>query len=1037
MKIVIEGTMSTMGSYGMVNLNLGRSLAQRGNQVAFVPFDSTYEGLRAVIGGSEFAGLPVTVGEPPGCPDVRIRQMWPPVWVRRNPGEFLVVIQPWEFGSVPLEWLDGIANVDAVWVPSEYCKRGYLQSGVDPGKVWVVPNGFDLPVGTIFEKPHRSKIKLLFLGGTIFRKGIDVLVEALDRLEPAQLHGMELTIKEAGAGSFYRDQSMGSDLLDSHPRVNAVTTLNRADLARNEVMKLISDCDLLVHPYRSEGFGLPVLEAMSLGTPIMHTQGGATNEFCGSEESFLVPSTLKVADEPRVGKWTLADRCYWQEPSIEELSRMLSEFLSGEVAVGSKIERAMARAAVLSWSNAAEVAEASLEALRGGRAPQDSLSRLHAKLAQVLSGGEPVSPASISSLVSVGDVGSALELARLAEGRIPPEQRVEMALVCDRLSSIKVSTHDVWSGGPYRAALASANFAKGGMFSYVHDFEGGDQATYAIAQYLSGYFGGCSSVVDLACGQGSMMRVLRSQGKSVQGVEADPQLVSALRRDGFKVFEGYVPGDLGSFEFDRFDGVFLGHIVEHLDPANLEALLDWIFENVAGNGIVLVQTPDFSNPQVGSDNFWLDASHIRPYPIALLKSMFSKTGFLPVEGACRRIPEIAPLDAIAMGRRVPRPETSVTQRSSAVSGLVDLAHFALFNGESGFSQASKLLLDEALCKENGFDLHRVAVDGRSNGAAVPSSPYMPLQLASRDSHDIAIVDVPAGWLAAISAHVRARYRVARTTFEAKPLAFAFQGALRSFDEVWCFSGFDAEILGGSGYPKDAIRQMRPGIALPNPESVRTQRESARRDRFRFLSVFNFEPRKNPEALARAFVTVASEIPDVELVLKLGGIAAEDFGKWLDRVVGADSKIFEGRLHLLAGTLSRDTLFGLYLESDAFVLATRGEGYGLPFLESLAHGLPTICPDVGGHREFCNEENSFLVSTSLRPAAATEGAGVFGESYWLEVDHDDLVSKMLECITAGDRLTKMSEKALSDAERFDVAGYRSAAMERICEIRSSV
>src|SRR4051794_41938688 len=57
----------------------------------------------------------------------------------------LAVIQPWEFGAIPQEWVEPIrSNVDEIWEPSEYVRQMYAAGGVDPAPVKVVPNGLAL-----------------------------------------------------------------------------------------------------------------------------------------------------------------------------------------------------------------------------------------------------------------------------------------------------------------------------------------------------------------------------------------------------------------------------------------------------------------------------------------------------------------------------------------------------------------------------------------------------------------------------------------------------------------------------------------------------------------------------------------------------------------------------------------------------------------------------------------------------------------------------------------------------------------------------
>ncbi len=1034
MRIVVEGNLSLTGSYGIVNFSLGRSLSQLGHEVAYVGLDIHPSEISQLIAAQGLAGPNVSVGEPDTCPDVRIRQIWPPIWVRRRPKELLVVIQPWEYGSIPLEWLDGISNVDAIWVPSEYSKRSYLQAGVDHRKVWVVPNGFD-PEGIAGNIEHSQckKTTLLFLGGTIFRKGIDILVKALDGLEDKTLSDLELVVKESGGNSFYLGQSLLDESLSSHPRVGSVTTVQRQHLDRAELLRLISVSDALVHPYRAEGFGLPVLEAMALGTPVIHTQGGATNEFCGPRESLLIPSTLTVAEQPKVGNSLLADRCYWLEPSTEQLTQLILSLTEGRADTKALVDAGRKRALDLTWARVGERAEKALEGLCNGELPIDSLSILVGDVSDLLNGGDARPAPLLSRVVATGDLTTAFHLAAHIERKMNARESVEIASVRERLASISTNAPDIWSGGPYRMLVASAEFEKVGHFGYVHDFEGSSQATHLVAKHLSNYLAHCGSIVDLACGQGSMLKVLRSQGKKVQGVEADPELVKKLRSDGFAIYEGYLPGDLHNIDLESFDGVFLGHIVEHLQPPEVEILLEWIYENIADHGTVVIQTPDFANTNVGLDNFWLDSSHIRPYPIPLLKTMLSKSGFVPLEGGCRRIPEVAPLDIIAVARRIPRNISSKAKQATPKNRGVRIGHFGLFGGDSGFSQASRGLLDiDGLSGEN-TEIVRVSVDqDLSNEGAVSQS--VPLRFSDRIENDIAIIDVPVGWVAELESRVRAKYKIARTTFEASPLALPIQRAVSSFDEVWCFSHYDSDILTKSGITADRIITIPPGLAAPEPDTVAQLRAGVKRESFRFLSVFNFEARKNPEALIRAFSGVAGELSNTQLVLKLSGTTLEDFQSWLDQLLGKSQLArVKDRIHVIAGSIPRNSIYSLYLQCDVFVLPTRGEGYGLPFLEELAYGLPTICPDEGGHREFCNDSNSLLVKTTETPALPVAGAGIFRESFWLEVDLTDLTAKMIEAATRRDLLSDLSECGMKDAARFSESECKAASRRRIEEI----
>lgn len=1040
MKVVVEGNLSPFGSYGIVNFNIAVALARRGHDISLLGVDIGEAQLHEMISSlSDGGSLHVEVGEPLGHADVRIRQMWPPVWTKRNPEERLIVIQPWEFGSIPLKWLHGVANVDAVWVPSEYCKRSYLQAGVPHGKVWVVPNGFD-PDEIAFNprKSSHARKQLLYIGGTIFRKGVDVLIEALDLFDDATLDATSVVIKEVGRKTFYRNQSILKESLDSHPRVANRTTVDDRYLSRSELMHLMAQSDALVQPYRSEGFGMPILEAMALGRPVFHTEHGASNEFCGPKDSWLIPSELRISKSPVIGSYTVADRSYWREPLSEPFKEHLHNFLSGSD-IGPKVESARVNSERYSWSEIGVTAEAALLGLLNGRQPADSLTSLQVDLERISRTREGNVPAVISRLVKIGDHRTAFGLAKRIEesGDIP--FTVEISSVRRSLSEIVERHDDVWSGGPYRPLVAGYKQAIPNKFLYSHDFEGDKKATSDIAKHLSGYLGGCSSVLDIACGQGSMLRVLRAQGKRVQGIEADTQLVRELRDDGFCIYEAFAPDGLSELRVSSFDGVFMGHIVEHLMPGDVEAILHWIYSKMEDNGTILIQTPDFSNANVGGENFWLDASHLRPYPVELLKAMLLKTGFQPIEGGCRKIPEIAQYDAIAVGRKLINQNWKSCRHLGVKLPELQVAHVGMFVGGSGFSHASRHMFEPSGSGCEGVSLMRISLDESQEGNDISSSiPTVPFKYSERLRNDVAIIDVPVGWIGEISPLVHAKRRIARTTFEASPLPLDFLNPLKSFDEIWCFSEFDRQIFIDSGLDPSGIITIPPGMPMHDPNLVLSHRQSLKNERMSFLSVFNFEPRKNPAALIRAFSIVLTEEPNVELVLKINGIEIAQFVTWLQKTVNSNElAIVKDHLRVIPGFISRESLDRLYMESDVFVLPSRGEGYGLPFLEALSFALPTICPDLGGHMEFCNESNSLIVKTKSVPAALEEDAGVFVESLWREVTLEDLVEKMLYAVRNRERVNVLGENGIVAASRFSVAGYQATVAKRLQYLKNAL
>jgi glycosyltransferase involved in cell wall biosynthesis/2-polyprenyl-3-methyl-5-hydroxy-6-metoxy-1,4-benzoquinol methylase/tetratricopeptide (TPR) repeat protein/GT2 family glycosyltransferase len=239
---------------------------------------------------------------------VTVRHAWPPNWRAANAGS-LVVIQPWEYGTLPAEWVSKARQVRQFWVPSEYVRRVYVNSGVPASKVKVVPNGIDpelfrpdappLPLAT------NKSFKFLFVGGTIHRKGPDVLLEAFLKAFTSK-DDVCLVIKDFGGKSVYAGQTIERAIHAAQQQSGAPEILHLTDeIVPEQMPGLYAACNCLVHPYRGEGFGLPILEAMACGLPVVVTAGGAADDFATDTFAYRIPSTRrsigsKVSDIPLV-----------------------------------------------------------------------------------------------------------------------------------------------------------------------------------------------------------------------------------------------------------------------------------------------------------------------------------------------------------------------------------------------------------------------------------------------------------------------------------------------------------------------------------------------------------------------------------------------------------------------------------------------------------------------------------------------------------------------------------------------------------------
>ncbi|MDX1650572.1 MAG: glycosyltransferase, partial [Myxococcota bacterium] len=226
-------------------------------------------------------------------------------------------------------------------------------------------------------------------------------------------------------------------------------------------------------------------------------------------------------------------------------------------------------------------------------------------------------------------------------------------------------------------------------------------------------------------------------------------------------------------------------------------------------------------------------------------------------------------------------------------------------------------------------------------------------------------------------HPRAAYAVARTMFETQD-APAELAACDDFDEIWVPSPFNVETFARAGIDRARLHAV--------PEPIDTSRYdpappplplAGLEERFVFLSVFSWHLRKGWDALVRAYRAEFSADEPVTLALKFEPYlphtpTVAEAHRRLQSYVEAELRgdLAQGPpIVLLDLDLSDADLPRLYRAADAYVMASRGEGWGRPYLEAMAAGLPTIGTRAGGNLAFMHDDNAYLVDTTPVPVPA--------------------------------------------------------------------
>ncbi len=426
-----EGDIDGLHSLGLINRSLCRALHRRGIDLGL----STGGGIVAPERLMPDAELEARRDRPPagGPPQVWVAHRWPPRLDRPPEGKW-AFFQPWEYGSLPRSWREAAGRADEVWAYSRSVRDVYLEAGIAPDRVHVVPLGVDSKIFgagcSAMPLPPGPRYRFLFVGGTIHRKGIDVLLAAYERaFRPGE--GIGLVVQDMGVQTFYRGQTAGAAIAALRARGYPIE--HREDpLPPGGLARLYAACDCAVQPYRGEGFALPVAEAMASGLPVIVTGAGPALDYASPETAYLIPASRVFLPGCRVGEIETVGRPWLWEPDVDALADLMRRVASDPDA-GRRIGAAAARSirANFTWDHSAGAVEARLRLLaaRGGapRLASREKSRPKVSLTMIVRDEERNLPACLESarglfdeivLVDTGSTDRTVEIARSFGARV-------------------------------------------------------------------------------------------------------------------------------------------------------------------------------------------------------------------------------------------------------------------------------------------------------------------------------------------------------------------------------------------------------------------------------------------------------------------------------------------------------------------------------------------------------------------------------------------------------------------------------------------
>jgi SAM-dependent methyltransferase len=173
-----------------------------------------------------------------------------------------------------------------------------------------------------------------------------------------------------------------------------------------------------------------------------------------------------------------------------------------------------------------------------------------------------------------------------------------------------------------------------------------------VAGYLP-IFEGARDVLDVGCGRGEFLALLREHGIDARGIDINASMVDACRQQGLDASEADALTHLKGQPDGSLGGLFSAQVVEHLEPRYLSALLDAAFDKLRPGAPLVLETINPACWFAFFESYIRDITHVRPLHPDTLKFLLMASGFQQIEIRYRspypeheKLQPIAPHDSL-------------------------------------------------------------------------------------------------------------------------------------------------------------------------------------------------------------------------------------------------------------------------------------------------------------------------------------------------------------------------------------------------------
>ena len=209
-------------------------------------------------------------------------------------------------------------------------------------------------------------------------------------------------------------------------------------------------------------------------------------------------------------------------------------------------------------------------------------------------------------------------------------------------------------------------------------FRGSEQEVRERQKAYVEFFRQRGPVLDLACGRGEFLSLLRENGIAGRGVDRDADMAARCREQDLEVACGDVFAFLEATPDGSLGGIFSAQFIEHLPTAAYVRLVELAYRKLRSGGALLLETQNPECLAIYSQSFFVDPTHVRPVPAAQLRFWMGEAGFRElhthyVSPVAPQLPQLPLLEPKVGNARVERWNQEAQRFNQIYFGYQDYA----------------------------------------------------------------------------------------------------------------------------------------------------------------------------------------------------------------------------------------------------------------------------------------------------------------------------------------------------------------------------